>query len=88
MVSDYIIKELNYNVTDVSIACDDEQIEAHKMFEESCNIYRHPTTDSGILLQIQASCYRFRHAATDSGILLQKKAVLFSKHQYSRRMVG
>ena len=64
MVSDCLIKELNYNVTDVSIACDDEQIEAHKMFEESCNRYRHPATDSDMLLQIQAFCYRFRHSAT------------------------
>ena len=70
MVSDCIIEELNYYATNVSIAHDDEQIEAHKMFEESCNGYRHPATDSGILLQIQASCYRFRHLATDSGILL------------------
>ena len=60
MVSDYIIKELNYNVTDVRIAYDDKQIEAHKMFEESCNRYRHPDTDSGMLLQIQAFCYKQR----------------------------
>ena len=49
MVSDCIIEELNYNATDVSIAHDDEQIEAHKMFEESCNSYRHPATDPGIV---------------------------------------
>ena len=39
VVSDCLIKELNYNVADVSIACDDEQIEVHKMFEESENRY-------------------------------------------------
>ena len=38
-----------YNASDVSIAHDDEQIEAHKMFEESCNSYRHPATDPGIV---------------------------------------
>ena len=77
MVSDYIIKELNYNVTDVSIACDDEQIEAHKIFEESCNRYRLPATDSDMLLQIQGFCYRFKHSVTDSGIMLQKKHFCF-----------
>ena len=35
MVSDCIIEELNYFVTDVSIAHDDEQIEAHKMLDAS-----------------------------------------------------
>ena len=34
MVSDCLIKDLNYKGTHFSIACDDEQIEAHKMFEE------------------------------------------------------
>ena len=34
------------------------------MFEESENRYRHPATDSSILLQIQAFCYRFRHSTT------------------------
>ena len=49
MDSDCIIEEFNYNDTNVSIAHDDEQIEAHKMFEESCNRYRHPATDPGIV---------------------------------------
>ena len=66
-----LIKELNYSLTDVSIACDDEQIEANEMFEISYKRYRHPATDSGILLQIQAFCCRYRHPITDSGILLQ-----------------
>ena len=42
-----------------------------------CYRFRHPATDSGILLQIQASCYRFRHLATDSGILLQVQAFCY-----------
>ena len=48
MVSDCLIEELNYNATDVSIAHDDEQIEAHQMFEESYNSYRHPACGGGI----------------------------------------
>ena len=75
MVSDCLIEELNYNATDVSIAHDDEQIEAHKMFEESCNRYRHPATDSGILLQIQAICYRVMQSATGSCNLIQGHAI-------------
>ena len=54
MVSDCIIEELNYFATDVSIAHDDEKIEAHKMLDASWYRYRHPATDSGILIQIQA----------------------------------
>ena len=67
------VGELNYYATDVSIAYDDEEIEAQKIFEEYCYRYRfrHSDTDSGILLQIQTFCHRFRHPATDSGILLQ-----------------
>ena len=46
-----IIEELNYYANVVAIA-NDEQTEAPNMVEESRYIFRHPATDSGILLQI------------------------------------
>ena len=65
------IEEPNYYaVHNVSIAHDDEQIEAHKIWlrkQSKCGFW-HPATDSGILLQIQTSCYRCRIPATDSSI--------------------
>ena len=70
MVSDCLIEELNYNATDVSIAHDDEQIEAHKMFEESCNRYRHPATDSDMLLQIQ---FCFQSISIPEGWLVKEE---------------
>ena len=75
MVSDCIIEELKYFATDVSIAHDDEQIEAHKMLDASWYRYRHPATDSGILLQIQAICYGVMQSATGSCNLLQGHAI-------------
>ena len=57
MVSNCMIEELNYAVHNVSIAHDDEQIEAHKIWlrkQSKCGFW-HSATDSGILLQIQAS---------------------------------
>ena len=84
MVSKFTMEELKC-VSCVSIANDDENIEAHKIclrkqsncgngtmlkIQTSCYRFRKLATDSGILLWIQASCYRFRHLATDSGILL------------------
>ena len=42
-----------------------------------CCRFKHSTTDSGILLHIQAFCYRFRHSATDSGDLLQSHAICY-----------
>ena len=54
MVSNSMIEELNYYaVHNVSIAHDDEQIEAHKIWlrkQSKCGVW-HSTTDSGILLQ-------------------------------------
>jgi hypothetical protein len=74
------IEEPNYYaVHNVSIAHDDEQIEAHKIWlrkQSKCG-FRHPATDSNILLQMQDSCYRFKHSATDSGILLQIQAFCY-----------
>ena len=82
MVNNCKMEKLKYagnDVTIVSIAHEDEHIEAHKISlrkRSNCEIW-HSADDSGMLLQIQACCYRFRHAATDSGILLQIQACCY-----------
>ena len=72
MASKFTLEELKYDgydVSCVSIANDDENIEAHKI----C-LRKQSNCENATMLKIQTSCYRFSKLATDSGILLQIQA--------------